>query len=79
MRLPRAVRMDKDDGRHLFLPNARAHSILAVAEALERAAHGMGFADSLHLGAAPGCETMLTFDRRLVQKAKDAPVRVMEP
>ena len=52
---------------------------LALAEALERAAHGMDFADSLHLGAATGGEAMLTFARRLVQKAKDASVGVMEP
>ena len=50
-----------------------------LAEALDRAEQGMDFADALHLGAAARCEAMLTFDRRFIQAARDAPVRVLEP
>ena len=39
----------------------------------------MDFADALHLGAAAGCEAMLTFDRRFIEAAGDAPVRAEEP
>ncbi len=49
-----------------------------LAEALDRAEQGMDFADALHLGAAARCEAMLTFDRRFIQAARDAPVRVLE-
>ena len=50
-----------------------------LAEALDRAEQGMDFADALHLGAAARCEAMLTFDRRFIQAARDAPVTVLEP
>ena len=50
-----------------------------LAEALDRAEQGMDFADALHLGAAARCEAMLTFDRRFIQAARDAPVRVLQP
>ena len=50
-----------------------------LAEALDRAEQGMDFADALHLGAAARCEAMLTFDRRFIQAARDAPARVLEP
>ena len=50
-----------------------------LAEALDRAENGMDFADALHLGAAARCESMLTFDRRFVELAKDSPLPVTEP
>ena len=50
-----------------------------LADALDRAEKGMDFADALHLGAAAQCEAMLTFDRRFIELAGDAPVTVTEP
>ena len=61
------------------LPNVSSESPVLLAEALDRAEKGMDFADSLHLGAATRCEAMLTFDRRFIEMAEEAPVRVMEP
>ena len=39
----------------------------------------MDFADALHLGAATHCETTFTFDRRFIETARNASVRVAEP
>ena len=39
----------------------------------------MDFADALHLGAAAGCEAMLSFDRDFIETARDESVIVMEP
>ena len=39
----------------------------------------MDFADALHLGVAAQCDALLTFDRRFIDLAKDASVRVVEP
>ena len=61
------------------LPNVSIESPVLLAEALDRAEKGMDFADALHLGAATRCEAMLTFDRRFIEMAREAPVRVMEP
>ena len=61
------------------LPNVSSESPVLLAEALDRAEKGMDFADSLHLGAATRCEAVLTFDRRFIEMAGEAPVRVMEP
>ena len=61
------------------LPNVSIESPVLLAEALDRAQMGMDFADALHLGAATRCEAMLTFDRRFIEMAGEAPVRVMEP
>ena len=61
------------------LPEVSVESPTMLAEALDRAENGMDFADALHLGAAARCESMLTFDRRFVELAKDSPVPVTEP
>ena len=61
------------------LPNVSVEGPILLAEALDRAEKGMDFADALHLGAATRCEAMLTFDRRFIEMAMDAPVRAMEP
>ena len=61
------------------LPGVSVESPSLIAEALDRAEKGMDFADALHLGAAVQCETMLTFDRRFIEIAKDTSVRVTEP
>ncbi len=61
------------------LPGVSVESPTLIAEALDRTEKGMDFADALHLGAASHCETMLTFDRRFIETAKDTSVRVTEP
>ena len=61
------------------LPNVSVESPVVLADALDRAETGMDFADALHLGAAARCEVMLTFDRRFIEMAGEASVRVMEP
>ena len=61
------------------LPNVSVESPVLLAETLDRAEKGMDFADALHLGAATRCEAMLTFDRRFIEMAGEAPVQVMEP
>ena len=61
------------------LPGVSVENPPLLAEALARTEGGMDFADALHLGAAHGCEAMLTFDRRFIEAARDAPVRVEEP
>ena len=61
------------------LPGVSVENPSLLAEALARAEEGMDFADALHLGAAAGCEAMLTFDRRFIEAARDALVSVIEP
>ena len=61
------------------LPGVSVESPDLIAEALGRAEKGMDVADALHLGAAARCEALLTFDRRFIELAGDAPVRVVEP
>ena len=61
------------------LPGVSVESPYLIAEALGRAETGMDVADALHLGAAARCEALLTFDRRFIELAGDAPVRVTEP
>ncbi len=49
-----------------------------VRNAMKFAASGLDFADSLHLAQSGACEAVVTFDRRLVRKAKgliDTPVK----
>ena len=61
------------------LPGVSVENSSLLAEAIARAEEGMDFADALHLGSAAGCEVMLTFDRRFIEAARDAPVSVTEP
>ena len=61
------------------LPGVSVESPDLIAEALGRAETGMDVADALHLGAAARCEALLTFDRRFIELAGDAPERVTEP
>ena len=61
------------------LPGVSVENPVLVAEALHRTEQGMDFADALHLGAAAQCEALLTFDRGFIERAKDGPVRVLEP
>ena len=61
------------------LPGVSVESPDLIAEALGHAEKGMDVADALHLGAAARCKVLLTFDRRFIERAGDAPVRVAEP
>ena len=61
------------------LPGVSVEAPSLLAEALARVEEGMDFADALHLGAAAECEAMLTFDRRFIEAARDAPLSVTEP
>ena len=61
------------------LPGVSVENPTLLIDALDLAAKGMDFADALHLGAAAHCETLLTFDRRLIETAKNTSVQVAEP
>lgn len=62
------------------LPGVFVENPPLLAEALHGVERGMDFADALHLGASSGCEAFLTFDRRLIDIARDAvTVPVTEP
>ena len=61
------------------LPSIEVESPELLAEVLDRMEKGMDFADALHLGAAAGCEAMLSFDREFIETARDESVIAMEP
>ena len=51
-----------------------------VAQALDWLGQGMDFADALHLAKSGHCSAFVTFDRKLVKRAKDlAPIPVAVP
>ncbi len=52
------------------LPRVSLDDAALVATALAWAAHGMDFADALHLAGAEHCEAFVSFDRRLAAAAK---------
>jgi predicted nucleic-acid-binding protein len=49
------------------LPGVAIEDAPLVAKAMDRAEAGVDFADALHLAAAVGCESFLTFDRRFAR------------
>lgn len=53
----------------LGLPNFKPAQADAVREALRGYAHGMDFANALHLALSPGEEAFFTFDKAFVRKA----------
>ena len=61
------------------LPGLSVENPALLIDALDLAEKGMDFADALHLAAAAGCETLLTFDRRFIAAARDSSFRVTEP
>ena len=61
------------------LPGVIVEDPNLLREALDRTARGMNCADALHLGAAARCHSMLTFDRRFIRTADEAPISVREP
>ena len=52
------------------LPTVTVEDEAGVATALDRAEHGMDFADALHLGRSLHCQGFATFDRGLVKAAR---------
>lgn len=62
------------------LPQVRPVEPDRVGKALGCAMAGMDFADALHLAAAEGCESFISFDRGLQKTAERiGAVRVLEP
>ena len=57
------------------LPRVSLEEPALVATALDRAAHGLDFADALHLGAAEDRGDFVTFDRQLIKAARAAGLR----
>ncbi len=49
------------------LPGVTVEAASLAAKAMDWAEAGLDFADALHLAAAAGCESFLTFDKRLVR------------
>lgn len=47
------------------LPNVHIETPELAATAMDHAEAGMDFADALHLAAASGCDSFVTFDKRL--------------
>ena len=54
------------------MPSVTIEDPAIVAEALDLFAHGMDFADALHLLKARHCERFVTFDRKLIKAAQAA-------
>jgi len=49
------------------LPGVSVEDAGLVAKAMDWAEAGMDFADAIHLAAAAGCESFLTFDKRFTR------------
>jgi predicted nucleic acid-binding protein len=63
----------------LRLKNVHIEDEPAVAGALALAAHGIDFADALHLASRPAGSQFVTFDRAFLRRAKRAGIaRVVE-
>jgi predicted nucleic acid-binding protein len=54
------------------LPRVSLEDPALVATALDCAAHGLDFADALHLGRAEDCDAFVTFDQQLIRAARAA-------
>lgn len=62
------------------LPRVMLEDPASVAKALDWTQNGMDFADALHLAKASGCETFISFDRRLAATANAvSEVKVRSP
>ena len=57
------------------LPRVSLEDPALVATALDRTAHGLDFADALHLGRAEDCDAFVTFDQPFIRAAKAAGLR----
>ncbi|MGO9008614.1 MAG: type II toxin-antitoxin system VapC family toxin [Bryobacteraceae bacterium] len=58
----------------LGLKNVKAEDESSVAAALALVAHGVEFADAMHLGSRPPGAQFVSFDKSFVQRAKRAGV-----
>jgi predicted nucleic-acid-binding protein len=57
--------------RSLFgLPNVELENPIEIAQALEWNEQGMDFADAPHLTKSKGTDKFITFDKKLISKAK---------
>jgi predicted nucleic-acid-binding protein len=57
--------------RALFgLPNVELEDPIEMAAALEMNEQGMDFADAIHLAKSKGTDKFITFDKKLISKAK---------
>ncbi len=54
------------------LPNVELEDAGAVADALAALERGLDFADALHLAGSGGATRFVTFDRKLVRRARGA-------
>lgn len=54
------------------LPNVELEDAQAVADALAALERGLDFADALHLASSGSADRFMTFDRRLVRRARGA-------
>ena len=61
------------------LPTVVLASEIVAKAAFNWAKSGLDFADALHLAQATGCESFLTFDRKLINKAPSEAARVVQP
>lgn len=62
------------------LPGVTVEDPALLALALDWTGDGMDFADAMHLAKASGCDTFLSFDRRLAKVAAGrSPVVVTQP
>ena len=59
----------------LGLPNVRAEDETSVAAALALSAHGIDFADALHLSSKPAGSVFSSFDKSIINGAKRAGVQ----
>lgn len=55
------------------LPGITVEEPTRTAQALDWTAGGMDFADALHLAGSNGCDSFLSFDRKLIKAAKGKP------
>lgn len=60
--------------RFLGLANVQAEDASAVAEALAMTAHGIEFADALHVASRPSGASFITFDKAFVRRARRAEI-----
>ncbi len=54
------------------LPNVELEDARAVADALAALEQGLDFADALHLASSGGATRFITFDRKLIRRARGA-------
>ena len=78
-----AYEYDRDDvlaalRNVLGLPTVTIREDRVARDAIDLAASGLDFADAMHLAQSGGCSAFVTFDKRLVRKARgliDFPVK----